>query len=93
MKEEGHSWRNSEERREDERTRQREKEERLMRAAKQREQLLEKTENKKKQQKITESLEKLPENKRIMLEREMERERRLNLKEAKDEVWKRQKLG
>ena len=50
---------------------------------------MEKTEDKKKQQKITENLENLPEIKRILLEREMEKERRLNLKEAKEEVWKR----
>ena len=45
-------------------------------------------ESKRKQTKITENLEKLPRNRRIMLEREMERERRLNLQEAKEEVWK-----
>ena len=47
---------------------------------------------KKKQQKITEALEKIPDNRRIILERELERERRMNLKEAKEEVWKRWRL-
>ena len=48
-----------------------------------------------KQQKITTQLAKLPENRRIMLERELETERKLNLKEAKEELWRRwrQKKG
>ena len=37
---------------------------------------------------ITESLGELPKNKRILLEREMELERRLLIKEAREEIWK-----
>ena len=68
MKEEGHSWKVSKERREEERTREMEKHERLRRAAGQREKTLEKAEDKKKQLRITENLGKLPENRRILLE-------------------------
>ena len=47
------------------------------------------------QKKITESLGELPGNRRVILERELEKERRLLLKEAKEEIWKkwRQKKG
>ena len=60
-----------------------------------RKQLIETREKRMKQQKITTQLAKLPENRRIMLERELETERKLNLKEAKEELWRRwrQKKG
>ena len=66
-----------------------EREERLGRANAQREKTLKRLKTKEKQRKITETLEKLPENRRILVERELEKERRMNLKEAKEEIWKR----
>ena len=92
MREEGYNWKISRERREEERRKQEEKAERLQRAAKQKEKFDERMEVKKKQQKITETLGKLPINRRILLERDLEKERRLDLKEAKEEIWKRWRL-
>ena len=47
------------------------------------------------QLKITEKLAELPRNRKILLERELEKERRILMKEAKEEIWKkwRQKKG
>ena len=92
MREEGYNWKVSKEKGDEERRKQEEREERLRRAEHQKGELLEKLDVKKKQQKITEALEKIPDNRMIMLERELERERRINLKEAKEEVWKRWRL-
>ena len=92
---EGINWKISKERRDLDRKLQEEKTERLERGAIKKKQIQEKTNTKLKQQKITSQLAKLPENRRIMVERELETERKLNLKEAKEELWRRwrQKKG
>ena len=88
MAEEGHNWKISKERREKEREQKRTRDERLERANKQKEETLKKLETRERQSKITETLGKLPENRRILVERELDKERRVNLKEAREEVWK-----
>ena len=95
MKEEGYNWKIAKERRDEERRQLAEKEDRLRRAETQRSKVLENVERGKKQQKITENLARLPENKKVLVEMELEKERRLILKEAREEVWKkwRQKKG
>ena len=50
--------------------------------------IMEKERKRQIQTRITESLGELPNNKRILLEREMELEKRLLIKEAKEEIWK-----
>ena len=84
MKEEGYHWQKSKDRREEENRRK----ERIAEAAAKREKTLERLATKKLQTKITETLLELPENRRIILEGEMEKERRMILKEAKQEIWK-----
>ena len=64
------------------------KQERLAEASAKRERTLNRLEAKKLQTKITETLKELPRNRRILLEGEMEKERRMTLREAKQEVWK-----
>ena len=88
MKEEGYNWKISKERRDIEREQNRDREERLERANAQKERTLYTLERKEKQRKITETLDKLPKNRQIILERELEKERRLTLKEAREDVWK-----
>ena len=66
-----------------------EKQERKNRAATKKAETLEKIENRNLQRKITDSLGTLPRNRRILLEREIEKERRLTIKEAREELWKR----
>ena len=88
MSEHGYNWKISKERRELMRKEEEEKRERQSRAAKKKEETPERIENKKLQRKITDTLGELPRNKRIILERELDRERRMTLKEAKEELWK-----
>ena len=45
--------------------------------------------NRKKLQKITETLEQLPKNTQILIEREEEKRKRILLQDAKQELWKR----
>ena len=92
---EGINWKISKERRDQERKALEDKAERIQRGAHKKKQTLERIDKKLKQQRITQELEKLPDNRRILLEREIETERKLNLKEAKEELWKRwrQKKG
>ena len=84
MKEEGYHRQKSKERREVERR----KQERLAEASAKKECTMEKLETRKLQTKITETLKEFPRNRRILLERELEKERRMTLKEAKEEIWK-----
>ena len=72
-----------------------ERQERIKRAEIQKQKYMEKERKNNIQMRITQSLGELPENKRILLDREMEKERRLLMKEAKEEIWKkwRQKKG
>ena len=81
-------WKISKERRELERNRLEDRQERINRAQKQKRDIMEKERRKNIQQRITDSLGELPRNRRILLERELDLERRLLLKEAKEEVWK-----
>ena len=88
METEGYKWKISKERQEMERNRREEKEERLRRAQGLNQKAIE-TENMKQiQKKITESLRELPGNRRILLERELEKERRLLIKEQKRKYGK-----
>ena len=91
----GTNWEKSKERRAEEKKKEEEKLERLRRAEIKRNTLTEKLEKRKLQTKITETLQELPQNRRILVEREKERERKLLLQEAKLELWKkwRQKKG
>ena len=84
----GYNWKISKERRDLERNRLEEKEERIRRVQKLKRNIVETERRKYMQKKITESLGELPKNRRLLLEREMELERRLLLKEAKEDVWK-----
>ena len=88
MKRDGYNWKISKERREQERAKNLERKERLERAAANKEKTLEKIERKNIQSKITDRLNQLPNNRRILIEKEIEKERLLNLKEAKEEIWK-----
>ena len=89
MQEEGFNWKISQERREQMRKEEIERTERKGRAAVKKTETLEKIENKNLQRKITDTLGKLPRNRRILLEREIEKERRITIKEAREELWKR----
>ena len=66
-----------------------EKEERLERGRKKGENVRHKERCKKIQTKITETLLKIPSNRQKIIREEEERERKLLLEEAKDEIWKR----
>ena len=72
-----------------------EKSERLGRAAVRREETLELIEKRQIQQKITENLKLLPENRRKIIEKEEERKRSLLMEEAENELWRkwRQRKG
>ena len=59
-----------------------------MTAQRKKQNIMEKERKRQIQTRITESLGELPNNKRILLEREMELEKRLLIKEAKEEIWK-----
>ena len=84
----GYNWRKSSERREFERNRLEEREERIMTAQRKKQNIMENERKRQIQRRITESLGELPNNKRILLEREIELEKRLLIKEAKEEIWK-----
>ena len=88
MEEEGYHWKKSKERREQEKKNEDERQARLELAAEKRAKTLEKLETHKIQQKITDKLQELPQNRRILAERELERERKITLKEAREELWK-----
>ena len=76
-------------RREEERKKAKEKNERLTRAAKCKENTLVNIERNKTQTKITNALAKLPENKQKILEMEEEKERNMMMDDARDELWRR----
>ena len=95
MKREGLNWEKSKERREEERQKMLEKDDIMRKAARKKREALDKHHRKELQTKIMSQLMLIPENRRILLEREIEKERILNLKEAKLELWRRwmQKKG
>ena len=64
-----------------------EKEDRLEKARVKKDNTKEKLEKKEKQLKITSELKKIPENRRKILPMEIEKERILTLKEAKEKFW------
>ena len=66
-----------------------EKEERLKRAGIQKKETMDKIQVKRIQTKITEKMKEFPGNLRIITERGADKERRLLLAEAKEEIWKR----
>ena len=87
MSKEGYNWKVSKERRDLEREEKVEKEDRLQKARNRKDLTLEKLKKKEKQLKITTELRKIPENRRKILLLEIEKERILTLKEAKEELW------
>ena len=91
MEKEGISWEKSKERREYERG----KAERMQIVEMRKKALKDKVVKDKIQEKITESLARLPENRQRLLRMEEDKERRMLLTEAKKELWKRwrQKKG
>ena len=95
IEENGEKWKKSKESRDLEKTEQLEKSERLGRAEKRREETLELIGKRQIQQKITENLKLLPENRRKLAEKEEEKRRNLLMKEAEDELWRkwRQRKG
>ena len=95
IEENGEKWRKSKERRDLEKQEELEKNERLERAAKKKSEVMDQQLRKKTQQKITESLKLLPENRRKLVKREEERREKLLLAEAENELWRkwRQKKG
>ena len=95
IEENGEKWKKSKERRDLEKMEHLEKSERLGRAAVRREETLELIEKRKIQQKITENLKLLPENRRKIIEKEEERKRSLLMEEAENELWRkwRQRKG
>ena len=90
MAKDGINWKISKERRDLEREEKERRYERLNKAANRKKETLEKIDIKEKQLKITAELQKLPENRRKILEMEIERERLMMLKEAKEELWKKE---
>ena len=88
MGKEGEKWKISKERREKERMRELERSERLEKAAAKKRTALHQGKCKDMQRKITEELSKLPQNRKVLVEREMERERLILMKEAKQELWR-----
>ena len=89
MEEEGTNWEKSKERRELKKKEEEERMERRNKAAAKSREARENWERKMTQQRITETLKKLPKNKHILIEREEEKRRRILLKEAKEQLWKR----
>ena len=88
LKENGESWEISKERRSEEREKERQKKERMMKAQNQKIQTLNRIEKNQIQKKITENLQVLPRNRQKIVEMELEKERRLDLVEAKHQIWK-----
>ena len=88
LREEGETWKISSERREIEKQKELERHDKLKKAGKKKIETLEKLKVKEKQTKITEMLAELPDNRRKMLEIRLEKERILDLKEAKERLWK-----
>ena len=88
MEKEGNKWESSKERRMLETSEKIEREERLQKGKRKREQLLRELEVKSTQQRITDMLKQLPENRRTVVELELEQERKLSLQEAKMELWR-----
>ena len=88
LEKEGNKWEMSKERRWAENNEKIEREERLQRGREKREKLIGEIENRKTQQRITDMLRQLPENRRTVLEMELEKERKLSLQEAKMELWR-----
>ena len=91
----GVTWKKSQERREEERNEILEREDRKKRAAMKKKTGADKRELNMIQTKITSELQKIPENRRILLEQKIEKENNLELKEAREALWKRwnQKKG
>ena len=88
IEEEGSKWKVSKERREMEREAALEREERLLIGRQKGSLAKEKHEKKEKQEKITKTLNKLPENRRKLVKAQLEKERRIEIKEAREEIWK-----
>ena len=94
LEEEGETWIKSKERRDMERVVEEERKERLTRAGVKREETLKKLKRKETQTKITDKLKEIPENRRKMIEMQVEKERRAELKEAKEKLisrWRQNK--
>ena len=88
IKEYGDTWEKSKERRDKERDEEERKHERLELAKIKKAGTIDRLETKKMQIKITSTLATLPGNRKKLLEMEMRRERRLDLQEAKLQLWK-----
>ena len=88
MEKEGENWKISKERRDLERQNETERMERLTRAGKKKKDTIQKIKCKEIQQKITKELNRLPRNRQILAEKEVERERLILMKEAKEELWR-----
>ena len=88
LKLEGETWEISKERRELEKIKEYEKRERLLRAKDKKEKMLEKIKTKEIQTKITDNLNLIPKNRKILVEARIEKERLLDIKEAREKIWK-----
>ena len=88
LKEEGETWQVSRERRELEREKDLERRDRLDRAKVRKNETLEKIRVKEIQLKITETLKEIPSNRRKIVEAQVDKERLLDLKEAKQKIWR-----
>ena len=84
IEEEGGKWKKSQERRDLERKKEEKRQERIARANRKKEEW----NRERVQKKITETLNKLPKNRAELCRREDELERRLLIKEAKEEMWR-----
>ena len=86
MSKEGENWRISKERKEEERRKEIDKHERLETASRKKEAVRTKQKCKELQTRITD--EKMPRNRKMLIEMELERKRIFLMKEAKQELWK-----
>ena len=88
IEENGEKWKKSRERRDLEKVEELEKRERLGRAAEKKKETMETIKKRKIQQKITEKLNILPENRRKIIERKELLQRNLMMAEAENELWR-----
>ena len=95
IEENGETWKKSKARRDIEREEEEQRKERKAKAAEKKKQTIEKIESRRKQQKITDCLMKLPENRKRLVEKEEEKMRKMMMEEAETELWRkwRQKKG
>ena len=94
LEEEGETWKKTKERRDMERLLEEERNERLAKAGLKRRKTLKNIKMKETQTKITDKLREIPENERKILEMKVEKERRMELKEAKEKLisrWRQNK--